>query len=315
MTDENNTKTLEITEELDQLRLDQAASKLMPEYSRVQIQNWIKENKILLNNNNSKSKERVKTQDQIQVNINPDEIRKLLEDLPEDIPLDIVFEDEHILVINKPAGLVVHPGAGNTSGTLLNALLHYIPEQKKLARAGIVHRLDKDTSGIMVIAKSELAHTSLIDQLKNRSMHREYEAIVEGVLTGGFNVNEPIDRHPKNRVKMAVRSNGKEAITQIRVIKRFKAHTHVQARILTGRTHQIRVHCAHKGHPVLGDLIYGARKVVPKDSPKEVIELIRNFPRQALHAKTLTLIHPKTQEPMRFETDLAEDIELLLNNI
>ena len=310
----NNNIEIIIPEEMDKFRIDMAISQLLPEYSRAQIQKWIKNDNIKINNKSCKAKDKISSQDKINIII---ENREPIEDAPENIPLDILFEDEHILVINKPAGLIVHPGAGNAGGTLLNALLHYIPKQKNLARAGIVHRLDKDTSGVMVVAKSEPAQKDLISQLQDRTMYREYEAIIEGVLTGGFDVNMPIGRHPKNRIKMAVRDDGKEAITEVRVIKKYESHTHIQAKILTGRTHQIRVHLSHKNYPIVGDIIYGARKVVPKNSSETQIDIIRRFPRQALHAKTLKLVHPNTNnnQTLSFTAPVPEDMNNLIKNI
>jgi len=307
-----NTRELIVSEDLDKERLDIAITKLLPEFSRAQIQKWIKSGNIKFNNSfNFKAKDKISCGDVLSVKI---ESREPLKDQPENIPLNIIFEDENILVINKPAGLVVHPGSGNATGTLLNALLYYIPSQVNLARAGIVHRLDKDTSGVMVIAKTTAAQCSLIDQLQDRSMYREYEAIVEGVLTGGFDISEPIGRHPKNRIKMAVRSDGKEAITEVRVIQRFESHTHIKAKILTGRTHQIRVHLSYKGYPILGDLMYGARKILPKNSSDEQILAIRSFPRQALHAKKLSLIHPEMNTDIsEFNTVLPEDMQRVID--
>ena len=310
--DSPNNKTFIVPEELHNNRIDQAVSKLLPEFSRSQIQKWIKNNNIKINNHSCKAKDKIFENDNITITI---EQRDPIEDSAQDIPLDIIYEDENILVINKPAGLVVHPGAGNANGTLLNALLHYIPEQKNLARAGIVHRLDKNTSGVMVVAKTELSQKSLIEQLQNRSMYREYEAIIEGVLTGGFDINLPIGRHPKNRIKMSVRDDGKEAITEIRVIKKYDSHTHIKAKILTGRTHQIRVHLSNKNYPIVGDSVYGSRKIVPKNSTEHQINIIRNFPRQALHAKTLRLLHPINNNLLTFTANIPDDFNLLIKNI
>ena len=195
----------------------------------------------------------------------------------------------------------------------MNALLHYRAEQANLARAGIVHRLDKGTSGVMVIAKTTLAQNSFIQQLQARSMHKEYEAIIEGVLTGGFDVDAPIGRHPKNRIKMAVRDDGKEAITKIRMIQRLPSHTHIKATILTGRTHQIRVHLSYKNHPIVGDLAYGWRKILPKGSTEQSIDIIRKFPRPALHAKHLTFLHPHTNKELTFTAPMPEDILNLIS--
>ncbi|KZZ25677.1 RNA pseudouridine synthase, partial [Oleiphilus sp. HI0081] len=232
--------------------------------------------------------------------------------LAEDIPLDIVYQDEDILIINKPAGMVVHPAAGNHSGTLVNALLHHFPDIKAVPRAGIVHRLDKDTTGLMVVAKTLTAHAHIVEQLQSREMGREYEAIAAGVMTGGGTINEPIARSPKNRKKMAVNQFGKHAVTHYRVLERFLAHTHIRVKLETGRTHQIRVHMAHIKHPLIGDTTYAGRMKLPAGASDEVKNKLRQFERQALHAKKLTLIHPQTGEEMSWEVDLPEDMQNLL---
>jgi len=232
--------------------------------------------------------------------------------------LDIAYEDDHILVINKPAGLVVHPAAGNYTGTLLNGLLHHVPSNESIPRAGIVHRLDKDTTGLMVVAKSLEAHNALIQQLQARSVHREYQAITQGVMTGGGTVDEPMARHPQARTKMAVvsdnggKSGGKDAITHYRVIERFPNHTHIRVKLETGRTHQIRVHMAHIGYSLVGDMVYGGRLKLPKGATAELHDMLRNFKRQALHAGKLGLIHPVSEEYMEWQVPPPEDFNLLL---
>ncbi|MGB5590309.1 MAG: RluA family pseudouridine synthase, partial [Gammaproteobacteria bacterium] len=215
-------------------------------------------------------------------------------------------------VINKPAGLVVHPGAGNAAGTLQNALLHHRSTLADVPRAGIVHRLDKDTSGLMVVAATVSAHTALVRQLEARSVSREYEAVCQGVLTAGGTVNQPIGRHPVDRVRMAVRATGRPAITHYRVIKRYRGHTHMLAKLETGRTHQIRVHMAHAGHALLGDPVYGGRLRVPAGAAPELIEALRRFRRQALHARRLAFLHPGSEQLVSFEADLPEDFSRLL---
>tara|TARA_Y100000588_G_C14140580_1_gene875878 strand:- start:558 stop:1355 length:798 start_codon:yes stop_codon:yes gene_type:complete len=230
----------------------------------------------------------------------------------EPISLDIVYEDEHLLVINKPAGLVVHPAAGHSDGTLVNALLNYAPEVENLPRAGIVHRLDKDTSGIMVVARSLIAHTSLVDQLQTRTMGREYEAVVVGALTGGATVDAPIGRHPQDRKRMAVVSSGKPAVTHYRLLERFAAHTLVRCKLESGRTHQIRVHMAHVRHPLVGDPAYGGRLRLPKGTTEELRDVLAAFTRQALHARQLTLEHPETGEILSWEVPLPEDMVHLI---
>ena len=226
-----------------------------------------------------------------------------------------MYEDEHILVINKSADLVVHPAPGHSQGTVVNAVLHHCPSLAQLPRAGIVHRLDKDTTGLMVIAKSLKAHHSLVNQLQERDMGREYEAIVVGDLTGGGMVDEPIGRHPKNRQKMAVVASGKPAVTHYRLVERFAGFTHLRLKLETGRTHQIRVHMAHINHPIVGDSAYTGRFRVPKGLTQETRETVSNFGRQALHAKALSLVHPETLEVMSWEVGLPQDMICLIQTL
>jgi 23S rRNA pseudouridine1911/1915/1917 synthase len=291
-------------------RLDQVIADFMPEYSRSRLQQWIKQGHILVNNTQLKSKDKVKINDLIEVRA---ELESQGEWQAEDIPLDIIYQDEEILIINKPAGMVVHPAAGNHSGTLVNALLHHFPDIEAVPRAGIVHRLDKDTTGLMVVAKTLTAHAHIVEQLQSREMGREYEAIVSGVMTGGGTVDEPIARSPKNRKKMAVNQFGKHAVTHYRVLERFDAHTHIRVKLETGRTHQIRVHMAHIKYPLIGDSTYAGRLKLPAGASDEVKEALRQFERQALHAKKLTLIHPQTEEEMSWEIELPEDMQGLLS--
>lgn len=295
--------------ELSGMRLDQVIADFMPEYSRSRLQQWIKQGHIRVNEEIARSKDKVKINDLIEVKA---ELESQGEWLAEDIPLDIVYQDEDILIINKPAGMVVHPAAGNHSGTLVNALLHHFPDIKAVPRAGIVHRLDKDTTGLMVVAKTLTAHAHIVEQLQSREMGREYEAIAAGVMTGGGTINEPIARSPKNRKKMAVNQFGKHAVTHYRVLERFLAHTHIRVKLETGRTHQIRVHMAHIKHPLIGDTTYAGRMKLPAGASDEVKNALRQFERQALHAKKLTLIHPQTGEEMSWEVDLPEDMQNLL---
>jgi 23S rRNA pseudouridine1911/1915/1917 synthase len=235
----------------------------------------------------------------------------------EDIPLNVVYEDDDILVINKPAGLVVHPAAGNYSGTLLNALLYRYPGIENVPRAGIVHRLDKDTTGLMVVAKTLQAQTQLVNQLQDRSMGREYEAITMGVMTGGGVVEAPIARHPTQRTKMSVAPEGmgKEAITHYRVLNKFNAHTHIRCKLETGRTHQIRVHMSHIGYPLVGDQTYFGRFRLPKGISLNLRQELQTFQRQALHARELSLWHPTTDEYMTWDVELPEDFEKLLQSL
>jgi 23S rRNA pseudouridine1911/1915/1917 synthase len=280
------------------LRLDQVLSHLLPEYSRSLIQSWIKSDQVRVNGKIQKPKYKVLEGDVLSVAV---ELKAAVEDLPEEIPLNIVFEDEDVLVIDKPVGLVVHPGAGNAEGTLMNALLHYCPSLKNLPRAGIVHRLDKDTSGLMVVAKTREAKDSLIEQLKTHEVSRIYVAFVHGYMVGGFTVNAPIGRHHQLRTKMAVVNEGfgKPAVTHVRVLARSKAFSIVEVELETGRTHQIRVHLSYKGYPLLGDLLYGGRKQFAAG---------KTIDHQALHAKSLSFHHPKTGEWVQFESALPPEL-------
>ena len=291
-------------------RLDVALSEMLPDYSRSKITAWIKSGDALIDNKTFKPKDKVNGYETIQLILNHKENNDWL---PEKINLNIVFEDKDIIIINKPFGLVTHPGAGNWSGTLANALLHYDSNLSNLDRAGIVHRLDKNTSGLMVVSKNAKSQKYLVEQLQNHSVEREYSAIVYGHMISGGSINEPIGRDPKDRVKQAILINGKEAITHYRVIDRFKNHTHVKAILETGRTHQIRVHLSHQGYPLIGDPIYGGRVRFPKKACQELKDELRNFQRQALHSKKITLTHPGTGKSMTWKTDLPDDMQVLLN--
>ncbi|WP_010321663.1 23S rRNA pseudouridine(1911/1915/1917) synthase RluD [Marinobacterium stanieri] len=292
------------------MRLDQAAAQLFPDYSRSRIQNWIKDGTLKVDGEAKRPRDKLNGGEAISVRT---ELPRIEEHEGEAIPLDIVHEDDDILVINKPAGLVVHPAAGHDSGTLMNALLHHCPDIDQVPRAGIVHRLDKDTTGLMVVAKTIAAQTELVSQLQERSMGREYEAVVNGVMTGGGSVDEPLGRHSKNRQKMAVVGLGKEAVTHYRVLEKFRAHTHIRLKLETGRTHQIRVHMAHINYPLVGDQMYGGRFRLPKGCSPTMQKVMRNFRRQALHAKKLELWHPGTGELVSWEVDLPEDMQKLLD--
>ncbi|MDH5648871.1 MAG: 23S rRNA pseudouridine(1911/1915/1917) synthase RluD, partial [Gammaproteobacteria bacterium] len=234
---------------------------------------------------------------------------------PEVIDLNVVYEDEVLLVIEKPAGLVVHPGAGNTQGTLLNALLSHAPALQALARAGIVHRLDKETSGLLVVAKTEGARLDLIEQLQSRSLKREYLAVVCGQMVAGGTVDEPIGRHPKDRKRMTVTTKGKPAITHYRVEEKYRAHTLVQVNLATGRTHQIRVHMAYIHHPLVGDPVYGGRLKLPVKCSEELKQVLRNFKRQALHARRLGLVHPESGETMQWQSPIPADLQQLIESL
>ena len=296
-------------------RLDQVAAELFDSFSRSRLQQWIKSGNLLVDGKKYRPKDKLLGGESLSVNVVP-EAEGTWESEP--INLDITYEDDHILVINKPAGLVVHPAAGNYTGTLLNGLLYHVPSNESIPRAGIVHRLDKDTTGLMVVAKSLEAHNALIQQLQARSVHREYQAITQGVMTGGGTVDEPMGRHPQARTKMAVvsdnggKSGGKDAITHYRVIERFPNHTHIRVKLETGRTHQIRVHMAHIGYSLVGDMVYGGRLKLPKGATAELHDMLRNFKRQALHAGKLGLIHPVSEEYMEWQVAPPEDFNLLL---
>ena len=304
------TLTIIIPERMTGDRLDVALSEMLPDYSRSKITAWIKSGDALINNKAFKPKDKVNGSQVVMLSLN----KKQNNDWSaENIALNIVFEDEDIIIINKPFGLVTHPGAGNWNGTLANALLYYDPKLSKLDRAGIVHRLDKNTSGLMVIARNEKSQKYLVEQLQSHSVAREYSAIVYGHMISGGSVNDPIGRDPKDRIKQAVSSNGKDATTHYRVIDRFKSHTHVKAILETGRTHQIRVHLSHIGYPLLGDPMYGGRVRFPKKASEILKESLLGFKRQALHSKKLTLNHPSTGELMSWKSPLPDDMLKLLN--
>lgn len=290
-------------------RLDQVIAALLSEYSRTRIKEWIESGQILVDGGQSRPKDRVVGGERIEVAATlPD----VVEIAPQSIKLDIVHQDRHVLVVNKPAGLVVHPGAGNPTGTLQNALLHFDASLAQLPRAGIVHRLDKDTSGLLVVARTLEAQTALVRALQEHAVEREYEAVCVGVMTGGGTVDAPLDRHPVDRLRQVVRSDGREAITHYRVIRRFRGHTHVRLQLETGRTHQIRVHMAHIHYPLVGDRIYGGRPLLPKGASAELIQALRDFGRQALHAARLAFAHPLTGKPVECAMELPEDMRGLL---
>lgn len=291
-------------------RLDQIISALWPEYSRSQHQKWLKDGKVTVDGKIKKAKEKLIGGEKI---ILQAQLENKTEWVAESIPLDIIFEDDDIIVINKPAGLVVHPGAGNTHGTVSNALLAHDERFKMVPRAGIVHRLDKDTTGLMVAAKSLPAHTSLVEQLSNRTVKREYEAITTGVMRVGGTVNAPIGRSPHNRLKMAVSNFAKPAVTHIEVIEQFASNTRIRCKLETGRTHQIRVHTQHLKTPLVGDPLYGARNKLPANISHHLREILSNFKRQALHAYHLSFIHPITKETVSFTAKPPQDFLDLLN--
>ncbi len=297
--------------ELQGVRLDQAAAQLFPDYSRARLQLWIKSGELLVDGEVKKPREKLLSGEELTISAEVEDQERWQ---PEDIDLEVVHEDDLLLVINKPAGLVVHPAAGHADGTLLNALLAHSADLASVPRAGIVHRLDKDTSGLMVVAKTLSAQNHLVTQLQARTVSREYEAVVVGAMTGGGTVDAAIGRHPQQRKKMAVVNlGGKEAITHYRLIKRYQHHTHIRCMLETGRTHQIRVHMAHLKHPLIGDPLYAGRPRLPKNADQSLITALRGFGRQALHAKRLSLTHPHSDESMSWESSLPQDMQQLLS--
>jgi 23S rRNA pseudouridine1911/1915/1917 synthase len=290
-------------------RLDQALAALLPDYSRSRLKGWIESGEIRVDGAIQRPRDKVNGGEAVVLRaLLPEESRAA----PQSIPLVLVHEDKHLFVIDKPAGLVVHPGAGNPDSTLQNALLALDPKLAALPRAGIVHRLDKDTSGLLVVARTLPAHTALVRKLGEREVHREYEAICRGVMTAGGTIDAPIDRHPTDRVRMAVREGGRESVTHYRVIKRYRANTHVRVQLETGRTHQIRVHLAHAGFPIVGDRVYGGRLTLPKGAGEALRQALREFPRQALHAARLQFDHPVSGKPVECASPLPADMVGLL---
>ena len=291
-------------------RLDRSLASLFSEYSRARIQAWINHNLVTVDGKHCPCKHNVLGGESIEILIDTSKV--VSEDLAEDIALDILFEDQHLLVMNKPAGMVVHPGAGNSSGTLLNALLYHDRIFSSLPRAGIVHRLDKDTSGLMVVAKSLIAHNALVEQLQHHQVQRYYYAIVRGQLISGGMIDQPIGRHKHDRVKMAINERGKPAITHYKLKEKFQKHTWVDVSLETGRTHQIRVHFASLGYPLIGDQTYAPRIHKVANVPQELNDCLVKFPRQALHAYRLAFKHPETLETVQWECPIPDDMSNLL---
>ena len=294
------------------MRLDQAASRCWPEFSRNRLQGWIKEGRLTVDGRKARPRDAVLGGETLQLTA---ELEQQSEDRPQEIPLDIVYEDEHLLVVNKPVDMVVHPGAGNPDGTLVNALLHHDPDLALLPRAGVIHRLDKQTSGLLVVGKTQAAYQTLVADLAERRIGREYDAIVVGHVIAGGTVDAPIGRHARDRQRQAVVPQGKPAVTHYRVMEQFGEHTWLRVRLETGRTHQIRVHMAHIRHPIVGDPVYGGRPRLPKGADDYLVELLRGFGRQALHARRLTLRHPETGETLTFNASLPPDMEELIEEL
>lgn len=291
-------------------RFDAVLAELFPEFSRSRLTAWIRSGDVLLNGSPVRPRDPVRGGETATLHAVMDTQTHAE---PEDIPLRVLYEDEHLFVLDKPVGLVVHPGAGNASGTLVNALLYRDPALAALPRAGIVHRLDKDTSGVMVVARTLQAQTALVEQLSARQVHRQYLAVVVGALVAGGTADAPIDRHPRDRLRMGVREDGKEAITHYRLRERFRAHTALECRLETGRTHQIRVHMAHLRHAIVGDPLYGGALKLPKGASEELVAALRGFRRQALHAETLEFVHPMTGQPLRNSAAVPADMQHLMD--
>lgn len=291
-------------------RIDQVAATIWSDFSREKLKQWLKEGHLLVNGNSVKPKYKCEGFELLTLEV---ELEAQTRSLPEDIPLDIVYEDDDIIVLNKPVGMVVHPGAGNSSGTLVNALLHHYPKSAELTRAGLVHRIDKDTSGLLVVAKNLEAQFSLSKQLAKKTVYRVYDLIVYGNVIAGGTVDEPIKRHPVDRVKMAVLPGGKDAVTHYNVKERFQHFTRIQARLETGRTHQIRVHFSYIGFGLVGDPVYMPRVRVPAGATELLDETLRGFRRQALHAAELGLKHPRTGEEMLFKAPWPADLATLVD--
>jgi 23S rRNA pseudouridine1911/1915/1917 synthase len=302
---------LKIPEELAGQRLDVALARLLPDHSRTRIRGWIDAGQVLVGRLPCKPRDvvaagsRVKVRMTVEAAVQP-------EVLPESMPLDVVHEDRDVLVVNKPVGLVVHPGAGNRTHTLQNALLGWDPSLAALPRGGIIHRLDKDTSGLLVVARTPEAHTSLTRQLMARTVARDYLAVCVGVMTGGGTVDEPIGRHRSDRLRMTVREDGRPAVTHYRILERYRAHTYLSVKLETGRTHQIRLHLSHLRYPIAGDQVYGGRFAQPKGATSRLLTTLREFKRQALHAASLAFDHPRTGERLSLHSVVPEDFSELL---
>ena len=301
--------TATVPDEMAGMRLDQILSSLFSDYSRSKLKTWVKAKRVKVNGVYLKPRTKLDGGEWIELDAEPE---KVLHCEAEDIPLDIIYEDEALLIVNKPAGLVVHPGAGNWTGTLQNALLYHDETLNVLPRAGIIHRIDKETSGLLMVAKTLQAHHHLSDQLQLRSIDREYLAVVRGWMTAGGTIDEPIGRHPQDRIRYTVREEGREAITHYRLEQRFTRHSLIRVKLETGRTHQIRVHMTHLHYPLVGDPLYGGAFQMPAKCSQNLEIQLRAFKRQALHATKLGLIHPMTQKPMHWEQPLPEDMTALI---
>ena len=300
-----------LSEEFAGKRLDVVLAELFPEYSRSRLKIWILQGQVLVNGKTARPKNKVSGDETLQLSVQTIESEMICE--AEDIPLNIIYQDEAIIVIDKPADFVVHPAAGHYSGTVQNALLHFDESLAAVPRAGIVHRLDKDTTGLMVVARNLTSHKYLVQQIQRHEVVREYQAVVFGVMTGGGLVNQPIGRHPRDRIKMAVTENGREAITHYRLLERFREHSHIKVQLETGRTHQIRVHMSYLRHPIVGDPVYAGRQRIPAGAQQNLVDYIQSFKRQALHAWKLSFVHPEHGNQVSFEAPLADDMQQLIS--
>lgn len=297
-------------EQMAGMRLDQVLAELFPDYSRSRLQTWIRGGRVLVDGKPlMKARERLHGGEYIELDA---EAEQVVQCLAEDIPLQIVYEDEALLIVDKPAGMVVHPAVGNWHGTLQNALLHHDPSLAALPRAGLVHRIDKDTSGLLMVAKTLQAHNSLVTQLQARTIHREYQAVVSGRMTAGGTVDQPLGRHPVDRKRFAIRDTGKPAVSHYRVMERFVRHTFILVQLETGRTHQIRVHMQAIHYPLVGDPVYAGRFRLPPNCSEQLAEVLRSFNRQALHAAKLGLEHPVSHEYCQWQSPLPDDMGKLL---
>jgi 23S rRNA pseudouridine1911/1915/1917 synthase len=295
--------------ELAGLRLDQALARALPQYSRARLQGWIEAGSVLVDGRTLRGRDKVLGGEKVQIRA---QIEADDQVAAEELPLDVVFKDRALIVINKPAGMVVHPGAGNAGHTMQNALLAFDSKLAVVPRAGIVHRLDKDTSGLLVVARTPEVHKALVEALAEREVERHYTALCTGVMTGGGTVDEPIGRHRSQRTKMTVRADGRPAVTHYRVLNRFRGHTLVRAELESGRTHQIRVHLGHIGYPIVGDPVYGGRRRIPAGISSELVDALSGFKRQALHAARLALVHPVSGKDMEWEAPLPADMSALV---
>jgi 23S rRNA pseudouridine1911/1915/1917 synthase len=296
--------------ELSGQRLDQALARMFPEYSRSRLKSWILQGNVDVDDQQLRPRDPVSGGEQVVLR---PQAEVSVTSAPEPLDLEIAYEDDDLLIVNKPAGLVVHPGAGNIRGTLMNGLLHHIPALEELPRAGIVHRLDKDTSGLLLVGKNLTSHTALVRALADRDVSRHYLAVCSGVLTGGGTIDAPIGRHPVDRLRMSVQDRGKPAVTHFRVKERFRGHTYISVQLDTGRTHQIRVHFAHRRNPLVGDPVYGGRLGLPAGATDALKDALRRFRRQALHATRLSLAHPVSGESLEVDAPPPQDLAALLD--